>query len=237
MQLQTGSLISTQALLFDMDGTLVDSTAVVERTWGRFADRHGLDLDTVLHAAHGRRTAETVAMFAPAGVDIDAETARIVAEEIADTDGIVEVPGARRFLESLPASRWAVVTSASRELAVRRMQAAGVPIPPILITAEDVASGKPAPDGYLAAARVLGVEPAHCLSFEDARAGLLSAHAAGTRVIALATTLKAEDLYDEEWIADFRALELIDSRLGAEDAVLHFSVRPSTSKASRMTPA
>ncbi|MFJ4195045.1 HAD family hydrolase [Pseudomonas sp. NPDC089534] len=236
MQLQTGSLISTQALLFDMDGTLVDSTAVVERTWGRFAQRHGLDLAQVLHAAHGRRTAETVAMFAPPGVDTDAETARIVAEEVADTDGIVEVPGARRFLQRLPANRWAVVTSASRELAIRRMQAAGVPIPPILITAEDVASGKPAPEGYLAAARALGVDPAHCLSFEDAPAGLQSAHAAGTRVIALATTLKAEDLRGEDWIADFHALQALDP---ADDQrqVLHFSVQVDTRQAPRTTPA
>lgn len=237
MQLQSGSLISTQALLFDMDGTLVDSTAVVERTWGRFAERHGLDLGQVLHAAHGRRTAETVAMFAPSGTDIEAETARIVAEEIADTDGIVEVPGARRFLQRLPLSRWAVVTSASRELAIRRMQAAGVPIPPILITAEDVTTGKPAPEGYLAAAQALGVEPAHCLSFEDARAGLQSAHAAGTRVIALATTLGAEDLIGEEWIVDFRALEMLGPAGEAQGATLHFSVRTSVAETALPTPA
>lgn len=233
MQLKSGLLIKAHALLFDMDGTLVDSTAVVERTWGRFAERHGLNPVEVLHAAHGRRTAETVEMFAPPGVDTDAETARIVAEEIADTEGIVEVPGARRFLQRLPANRWAVVTSASRELALRRMKAAGVPVPPILISAEDVSSGKPAPEGYLAAAQALGVAPCDCLSFEDAKAGLDSAHAAGTRVIALATTLSADDLREEDWIPDFSVLAMLDN----SDNALHVSVLPAHTEQCLTTPS
>lgn len=203
-----GLSLRVHALLLDMDGTLVNSIAVVERTWSRFAQRHGLDVDQVLAACHGRRTSETVAEFAPPGVSVAEETARIDAEELADIDGIVEVDGAARLLASLPADRWAVVTSADRNLATRRMAAAGLPLPPVMITAEDVNNGKPAPDGYLAAGRALGVAPADCLIFEDAPAGLRAAHASGGQVVAVATTLQEADLVNETWIHDFTAVRI-----------------------------
>lgn len=172
-------VLTAQTLLFDMDGTLVDSTAAVARTWGRFAARHGLDAAEVLASAHGQRTAETVAAHAPAGTDLAAETAWLVAQDVADTDGTVAVPGAAAFLASLPADRWALVTSAGRDLAVRRMAAAGLPLPGVLVSADDVAAGKPSPEGFLKAAAMLGADPASAVVFEDAELGLLAARAAG----------------------------------------------------------
>ncbi|WPZ37193.1 HAD family hydrolase (plasmid) [Thalassobaculum sp. OXR-137] len=217
MESTLGPGFRVHALLFDMDGTLVNSIAVVERTWTRFADRHGIDADKVLAACHGRRTSETVADFAPPGVSIAEETARIDAEELADFDGIVEVEGATKLLKSIPAGRWAVVTSADRNLANLRMAAAGLPLPQVMVTAEDVMIGKPAPDGYLAAAEALGVTPANCLVFEDAPAGIQAGNAAGAKVIAVATTLEEQDLEDQFWIRNFTSL-----RVGlAADGLLH----------------
>lgn len=126
MNAKIGLSFRVRALLFDMDGTLVNSTAVVERTWTRFAERHRLDVDRVLAACHGRRTSETVAEFAPPGISVAEETARVDAEDLADIDGILEVDGAVRLLASLPADRWTLVTSADRDLAARRMAAAGL---------------------------------------------------------------------------------------------------------------
>lgn len=175
--------LTAQALLFDMDGTLVDSTVVVERTWNTFAERHGLDPQRILATSHGRRTEETVARFAPAGIDVEEETKRIVAAEVSDVDGVVATPGASALLAAIPARRWALVTSASRELAERRMGAAGLPLPDVMITADDVVHGKPAPEGYLAAAAALGTAAADTVAFEDAEAGLLAARASGAVTI------------------------------------------------------
>lgn len=177
------TILTVDAVLFDMDGTLIDSSVVVERTWRAFASRHGLDPDKILATAHGRRTEETVARYLPEGIDVVAETRRIVAEEVADTAGVVAVPGAAELLASLPRRRWAMVTSAGRALARRRMAAAGLPFPPVVITAEDVLAGKPAPDGYLAAADALGVPAIVTVIFEDAEAGLRAAVASGATTV------------------------------------------------------
>lgn len=206
MQLEPGRTLHAQALLFDMDGTLVDSTAVVIKIWRRFARRHGLDAEQILAHSHGRRTEETVASVARPGMDIEAEARRITEEEIADDSGIVALPGAAALLAALPRRRWAVVTSASRALATTRLRAAGLPLPDVLICSEDVTRGKPDPACYLAAARALGVAPAQCLVFEDARAGLEAGHAAGMQVVALATTLPPAALSQEDWIRDYRQL-------------------------------
>ncbi|QCW79470.1 TIM barrel protein [Streptomyces sp. S6] len=131
-------VLTAQTLLFDMDGTLVDSTEAVARTWSRFARRHGLDAGRILASAHGQRTAETVAAHAPPGTDVEAETAWLVGQDLADTGGTVAVPGAAELLAALPPHRWALVTSAGQELAVRRMAAAGLPLPDVLISADDV---------------------------------------------------------------------------------------------------
>ena len=181
--MKDATILTADAVLFDMDGTLIDSSAVVERTWRAFAGRHGLDPDEILATAHGRRTEETVARYLPEGIDVVAETRRIVAEEVADTAGVVAVPRAAELLASLPHRRWAIVTSAGRALARRRMAAAGLPFPPVVITAEDVLAGKPAPEGYLAAADALGVSATATVIFEDAEAGLRSAVASGATTV------------------------------------------------------
>jgi len=177
--------LTAHALLFDMDGTLVDSTVVVERTWHAFAERHGLDGDAVLASAHGRRTAETVAAHAPAGIDLQAETTRIEADEVLATDGVVAVAGAAELLAQIPAGGWALVTSASRALAESRMGAAGLAMPLEVISADDVRNGKPDPEGYLAAAERLGVDARQAIVLEDARAGIEAGLASGAQVLVI----------------------------------------------------
>lgn len=177
------SVLTASLLLFDMDGTLVDSTASVERAWGRFADRHGLEASAILAVAHGRPTIEVVAEFAPHGVDVVAETDRIEAEEIDRTDGISEIPGAAALLHGLDRDRWAVVTSATRALTTRRLAAVGIPLPKILVAADDVTKGKPHPQPYMLAAKALGFDASEAVVFEDAPAGLNSARAAGAATV------------------------------------------------------
>jgi HAD superfamily hydrolase (TIGR01509 family) len=207
---ETQAPATVAALLFDMDGTLVDSTAVVERTWHSFATRHGLDPARILAVSHGRRTEETVAEFAPAGTDVDAEASRLTTQEVADTEGIVEVPGAAELLASLPEGSWAVVTSAGRELAEARMRAAGVPIPAVLVCADDVTMGKPSPEGYLTAAERLGVPPEHTIVFEDAEAGLLAARASGAHTVVVgACAAPATEGLDR--VADLRCVRVEDA--------------------------
>ncbi|MBO3732155.1 HAD-IA family hydrolase [Glycomyces niveus] len=177
------SVLTGSVLLFDMDGTLVDSTASVERAWGRFAARHGLEASAILAVAHGRPTIEVVAEFAPRGVDVVAETDRIEAEEIDRTDGISEVPGSAALLRGLDRDRWAVVTSATRALTLRRLAAVGIPLPKILVAADDVTRGKPHPQPYMLAAKALGFDASEAVVFEDAPAGLASAKAAGAATV------------------------------------------------------
>jgi sugar-phosphatase len=175
--------LTATAVVCDMDGTLVDSTAVVEQIWAEFADHYGADLDEVLRYSHGRLTSDSVRHFLPAGHDPVAVTAHLDAQELIRIAGIVEVPGAGAFLRTVRGAPLAVVTSASRELAHRRMRAAGVPVPEVLVAAEDVAAGKPSPEGYLRAAALLGVDPRDCVVFEDAEAGLRAAVASGGQVV------------------------------------------------------
>jgi sugar-phosphatase len=172
-----------RAILFDMDGTLVDSTVVVEQVWARFAERFGLDLAVILETSHGRRMEDSIARFGPAGVDVDEVKKDLSDFEFVTTDGVVAVPGAAEFVRGLPADGIALVTSAGRELATMRMRSVGVPIPDVVVTAEDVDRGKPHPDPYLAAATALGVDPADAIVFEDAYAGIESGLAAGMRVV------------------------------------------------------
>ena len=179
--------IQCSAFLFDLDGVLVDSRAVVERVCRLWAARLGIDADALLRVAHGRRTRDTVRIVAP-HVDPDAEVAWIDSTELLDTEGLVEVPGVRRFLTSLPAGAWAVVTSCAPDLARLRLSSVGLPIPEVVITSDDVSNGKPAPDGYRLGAQRLGVDPASCVVFEDAPPGIAAGLAAGARVVALRTT-------------------------------------------------
>ena len=210
MQIAPGTLITARVLLFDMDGTLVDSTAAVERIWGRWAAEHGLCFADVAHKMHGRRAVDIMRAIAPPhlGLDLDAEVARIDEEEVVETDGIVPIPGAARLLAALPPRSWALVTSARPELARARMTAAGLPMPEVVVTSNDVVQGKPDPACFLMALERLGATPADALVFEDAAAGLAAAHAAGCRTIALATTTPAELLEHEEWAHDLAGVEL-----------------------------
>jgi sugar-phosphatase len=175
--------IPTSAILFDMDGTLVDSTIVVERVWRRYADRHGLDVNAILATSHGRLMRETVARWAPDGVDIEAECDDLSAFELVQQDGMYAVPGAAAFANAIPRDAVALVTSAPLGLATMRLTAAGISLPHVMVTAEDVERGKPHPDPYLRGAELLGVAPKDAVVFEDAEAGIESALAAGMRCI------------------------------------------------------
>jgi mannitol-1-/sugar-/sorbitol-6-phosphatase len=174
---------TAEVLLFDMDGTLIDSLVSVERAWRRFAARHGLEPEPILAVAHGRTTLAVVSDFVPSGVDPVAEAARIEAEEIDATEGIVEVPGAGALLSSLDPARWAVVTSATRELTVRRFAITGLPLPKVLVAADDVTESKPHPQGYRMAAEALGSTATAAVAFEDADAGLRAARASGAATV------------------------------------------------------
>lgn len=176
------------AFLFDMDGTILDSIAVANRVWSQWAEGHGLDPAEILKVMHGVQAVATIRRFAPAGIDAVHEATLITEAEIDEVDGIVEIAGAKRFLEQLPPDRWAVVTSAPRRLAIRRLEAAGLPIPTVLVTADDVANGKPAPDCFIAAAEALGVAVTECLVWEDAPAGIAAAEAAGASVMVVGAT-------------------------------------------------
>ena len=176
------------AFLFDMDGTVLNSIAAAERIWSAWAVRHGVDVATFLPTIHGARAIDTINRLNLPGVDAEAQAAFITQAEIEDVEGIVEIPGAAAFLNSLPKDRWAMVTSAPRDLALRRMAAAGIPEPLLMITAEDVQAGKPDPAGYLLAAKRLGLEPRDCLIFEDATVGIQAAEAAGAPLMIITTT-------------------------------------------------
>jgi mannitol-1-/sugar-/sorbitol-6-phosphatase len=189
-----------EAILFDLDGVLVDSTAVVVRTWREWAEDRGLDAERLLEVAHGRRTAEIVRLFAPA-LDADSEARELERIEANDLDGVLEIEGARELLSSLPADGWTVVTSGTRELASKRMEHAGLPLPERFVSADDVENGKPHPEAYLKGAEILGVRPEACAVIEDAPSGVSSARSAGMRVIAVATTYGEEDLEEADAVA------------------------------------
>jgi sugar-phosphatase len=193
--------VRCKAILFDLDGVLVNSAECVEKTWRSFAARHQLDVDEVLVYAHGRRTKETIELVAP-GLDADYEVATLERNEAMTTEGVYEIPGARELLHSLPPDRWAIVTSGIRADADLRIRFTDLPSPSVMICADDIAHGKPHPEGYLTAAERLGRSPAECIVIEDAPAGIEAAHNAGMRVIAIASTYGRDRLADADLIVD-----------------------------------
>jgi mannitol-1-/sugar-/sorbitol-6-phosphatase len=202
--------LTVRAVLFDMDGTLVDSTAIVEQVWSEFAGRYGLDIDEILRTSHGVQAKDTVRRFAPAGADIDALAEELGQMERTRTDGIVALPGAAELLQSLPADAVAMVTSADRILAGVRMKAAGLKMPATAVTSEAVTRGKPDPEGYLTAAALLGAEPADVVVFEDAPAGIAAARAAGMRTVVVGDA--GGEAADGLWqIADYSAVTAVAS--------------------------
>lgn len=179
------TVLPARALLLDMDGTLVNSDAAVERVWRRWADRHGLDGDEVMKVVHGRQGYASMAMLLPDRPmeQNHADNARMLAEETADTEGVVAIPGAGQFLASLRGLPHALVTSADVALSTARMAAAGLAQPDVRVTAESVGASKPDPEGFLKGAAELGIAPADCIAFEDSGAGIAAARAAGMRVV------------------------------------------------------
>jgi len=195
-------IVECRAILFDMDGTLVDSTSVVERQWKQFAERHGLDYAHIMRISHGRRNAETIREIAPHLATTEVFD-QFDAAEREDRHGLRAVSGSAELIGKLAEREWAVVTSASRELAANRLQAVHLPLPKVLIGADNVRLGKPDPEGYLTAARLLNIEPGLCVVFEDTRPGLEAARAAGMRAIGITTTFPHTQLGPVDCIADF----------------------------------
>jgi sugar-phosphatase len=185
--------LDTRALLLDMDGTLVDSGAVVMRVWGRWAAKHSLPMQRVEEVVHGRQGQESMAILLPRRPMAEnlADNVRMLAEETADLDGIVPIPGAPAFLRALAAVPHALVTSADIALATARMGAAHLPLPDVQITAEDVSASKPDPEGFLKGAAQLGFAPEDCVVFEDSAAGVVAGLAAGMRVVGVGAAAAA----------------------------------------------
>ncbi|MEU6196021.1 HAD family hydrolase [Streptomyces sp. NPDC047061] len=212
----TFQTIHAQALLFDNDGTLVSSLASVDRCWTQWAAEYGVTEEFARVELHGRPAADIVADLLPPALVPEA-VARVEQLEVEDVpnDGVHLLPGTAAFLDSLPADRWAVVTSATRRLAEARLEAVGIR-PKTLVCADDITRGKPDPEPYLLAARQLGVDPAHCVVFEDAPAGLQAGRAAGMTTVALATTHQAHELDADLVVKDLSALSALVTDHGIE---------------------
>ncbi|MFE1047229.1 HAD family hydrolase [Streptomyces olivaceus] len=212
--------LHAQALLFDNDGTLVSSLASVQRCWTRWAGEYGITAEQFGRVElHGRPAAEIAADMLPAAL-VPQAVARIEQLEVEDVPngGVHLLPGTRDFLDALPADRWAVVTSATRRLAEARLDAVGI-LPKTLVAADDITRGKPDPEPYLLGARALGVDPAACVVFEDAPAGLQAGRAAGMRTVALATTHRPGELDADLVVTDLSALSALVTRAGVEISV------------------
>lgn len=181
------------ALLFDLDGVLINSTPAVSRVWRRWAVEHGFDSEEVVARAHGRPSIATIRDYLP-DADHLAENRKVERAEIEDLDGVLPLPGALDLLASLPEDRWTIVTSCTRPLAEVRIKAAGLPLPKTMITSNDIVNGKPHPEPYLKGAAALGFAATECIVFEDVPAGIRAGKAAGARVIAFTTTVQEPEL-------------------------------------------
>jgi sugar-phosphatase len=181
---------SCSAVLFDLDGVLVDSTRAVDREWREWAHNKGIDGDAIMAIAHGVRTIEVIRRIAP-HLDAEAEAWQIENREANDQEGVVVMPGALALVNSIPQNRWGVVTSGSRLLATSRLKFCGLPVPKVLVTSDDVRQGKPHPEPYLKGAVLLGYPPTECVVIEDAPAGIQSARDGGMKVLAVMSTYAA----------------------------------------------
>jgi mannitol-1-/sugar-/sorbitol-6-phosphatase len=195
--------ITCSALLFDLDGVLVDSTPAVTRVWARWAVAHGFDPSDVVRRAHGRPSIATIREYLPQS-DYEAENSEVESGELGDLEDVVPLPGARELLNALPADRWTIVTSCTRPLAEARLRAAGLSIPGRLVTCDDVENGKPDPEPYLKGALLLGVLARDCVVVEDAPAGIRAGKSAGARMIACRTPASEPELKaaGADWIVD-----------------------------------
>lgn len=204
----TSPVLTARAVLLDMDGTIVNSDAVVERCWRAWALRQGLDPAEVLKVVHGRQGHATMAILLPdrPAAENHADNRELLAQETADVEGVVPVGGAPAFMAALAGFPHALVTSADAALATARMNAAGLPMPAVRVTAESVGASKPDPEGFLKGAAELGYAPADCVAFEDSEAGIAAARAAGMRVVGVGPRAAAfaPDLH----VADLDGLSL-----------------------------
>lgn len=202
---------SFAALLFDMDGTLLSSIEAAERVWTRWAAQFGIDAATFLPGIHGRRTIESVRSLNIPGIDVEEQADAITRAEIEDVDGIHVIPGAHEFIASLPKDRWAIVTSAPRALAIRRLEAIGLRPPTVFITAEDIPKGKPDPACYQLAASQLGYKTEDCAVFEDAAAGIEAGERAGAAVVVITATHQHVIDTPHPSLKDYRNLRSIEA--------------------------
>ncbi len=203
------------AFLFDMDGTLINSIPSAIRAWTNWAERHGIDVPELMAVMHGVRAIETIRRFAPPGVDAQAEFEALLQAEIDDVADVAEIAGATAFVAALPPERWAIVTSAPRSLAEVRLRAAGMTPPAVMVTADDVERGKPAPDCFLLAAERLGVSAADCLVWEDAPAGIAAAEAAGADVMVITATHHARMETRHGTTVDYATLTIAEAEDGS----------------------
>lgn len=219
------------AVLFDMDGTLVDSTHVVERSWEQWARLNGIPLDELLSFSHGRPTIATMEHFLP-GHDHTEGLSEMARYEETQLEGILAVPGAIEVVRSLAGRPWAIVTSAWRTLAEARVLAAGFPLPKVIVPVDEIRRGKPDPEGFLTAARYLGVPAEDCVVFEDTRPGIEAGLNAGMRVVALSTTMPVHQLEHRPLIRDFR-----DVTVRTEDDRIHIEVNDRPEAVSIQSPS
>ena len=213
-------LLDFDAIIFDLDGTLVDSTAVVGRHWRLWANRNGVNGEDIMAIAHGRPAVEIIGQVAP-HLDAAAEAKQLEFEEAQDTDGILVIDGAAALLASLPTETWGIATSATRQMAAVRLQHTDLPIPYVFITADDVVNGKPHPEPFLKASEQLGVLPETCVVFEDSPAGLESARAAGMTAVAVASTFSPDYLAS---LADYTVPDLTQVQFVGENGRLRLQI-------------
>lgn len=208
-----------QAILFDLDGTLVDSAFRVQRLWREWGARHGIDPQRIMEIMHGRRMAETISIFAP-HLSLQDEIRALENEEVTDMQGVHPYPSARDLVSKLSSKQWAIVTSGTLYVASARVRYVGLPTPEVFITAENVRAGKPAPDGFLLAAERLGVKATDCVVVEDAPAGVQAGKAAGMRVVGVASSIPKEALSQ----ADVVVQQLADMELNvtSHEIEIHF---------------
>jgi mannitol-1-/sugar-/sorbitol-6-phosphatase len=192
--------LACDAVLFDLDGVLVDSTAVVVKTWRVWAEKRGFDAERILQFVHGRKAAEIIRAISP-DLDVRVEVEVLERLETENLQGVLEVEGASELLGSLPSDGWTVVTSGTRALAEGRMTHLALPMPERFVTADDVSEGKPHPEAYLKGVEILKARPEACVVVEDAPSRIRAARAAGMRVVALATTYPVEGLHEADVVA------------------------------------
>jgi mannitol-1-/sugar-/sorbitol-6-phosphatase len=209
-------IITVRGILFDMDGVLISSTGADERCWMQWARHHGMEGSFSLQSTHGRRAIDTLRDLRP-DLDPEPELRRLEAYDAEDYSGLIVLPGVKRLLDSLPADRWTIVTSATTRLLKGRVRHAGLPVPTMLVPAEAVANGKPHPEPYLAGARMLGLKPRDCLVIEDSPAGVASGKAAGSRVLAVLTSHASEELTAANW--QVRSLEHVTAAVNGDGSL------------------